>query len=304
MPRIIKKAIFPVAGIGSRFLPATKSSQKEMLPIVDKPLIQYAVEEAMSAGIKELIFVTSSTKPTIKDHFESNPELERKLAKEGKKELLDIVLKIRPKGMTCSYVLQSQTLGLGHAVLCAKSYINDEPFAILLADDLIDGQGKPCLKQMLEIYEKTQSSIIAIQKVPYQETDKYGIVQTKLTINGYSQIQAIIEKPKPEVAPSDMAVVGRYILTPHIFTCLENTQPGVGGEIQLTDGISELLKKEAIYACLFTGLRYDCGSKFGFLQATVAYALQHPEVKVQFKEYLLSVNAIAHNKLMVHGKCL
>lgn len=295
MYKVIKKAIFPVAGIGSRFLPATKSSPKEMLPIVDKPLIQYAVEEAIRAGIEELFFVTSSTKRTIEDHFESNYELEKKLAKEGKQELLDIVRNIRPKGVSCAYIRQSDTLGLGHAVLSAKSLINNQPFAVLLADDLIDGEDQPCLKQILDIYQETHSSVIAIQEVPYDETDQYGIVQLKESQNRYLEIQGIIEKPKPEMAPSNMGVVGRYIFTPHIFSCLENTRQGIGGEIQLTDGIAQLLKTESVYACLFNGLRYDCGSKFGFLQATVAYALKHPEVKAQFKELLLSVSTLSQN---------
>lgn len=304
MYKFIKKAIFPVAGIGSRFFPATKSSPKEMLPIVDKPLIQYAVEEAISAGITELFFITSKHKETIQGHFESNYELETKLATEGKKELLSIIRKILPKGIRCTYIIQAQTLGLGHAVLCAHSFIQNEPFAVLLPDDLIDGQDQPCLKQMLTIYEQTHSSVIATQKVPYDETEKYGIVELKALHNGYGEIHKIVEKPKPELAPSNIAVIGRYIFTPHIFSCLANTKPGIGGEIQLTDGIVELLKTQSVYACLFDGLRYDCGSKFGFLQANVAYALKHPEIHLQFKEFLLSLTMSSQNNTVSQRKRL
>jgi len=290
MNKVIKKAVFPVAGIGSRFLPATKASPKEMLPIVDKPLIQYAVEEAISAGISELIFVTSSTKRAIEDHFETNLELESKLEAEGKDELLDIVRQILPKGVSCAYVRQSDTLGLGHAVLCAKPLVNNEPFVVVLADDLIQANGQSCLQQMMTLYENTQQSIIAIQEVSQDETDKYGIVQFHHHQNSDNEIQHIIEKPKRGTAPSNLAVVGRYILTPAIFSCLENTRSGVSGEIQLTDAIEQLLKIERVFGCIFKGTRYDCGSKLGYLEATVAYGLKHPEVGIEFKEFLSSIN--------------
>jgi len=286
MNSVIKKAVFPVAGIGSRFLPATKASPKEMLPIVDKPLIQYAVEEAISAGIRELIFVTSSTKRSIEDHFESNFDLEAKLEAEGKEDLLDIVRQILPKGVSCAYVRQSDTLGLGHAVLCAKHLVHNQPFAVLLADDLIDGEGQPCLKQMMSLYEKTHQSIIAIQEVSQDETEQYGIVQLNRSDTSSNEIQHIVEKPKRGTAPSNLGVVGRYLLTPTIFSCLENTTPGIAGEIQLTDAIEQLLKIEKVYGCIFKGKRYDCGSKLGYLQATVAYGLKHPEVGNEFKEFL------------------
>ncbi len=289
MTKPIKKAVFPVAGIGSRFLPATKASPKEMLPIVDKPLIQYAVEEAISAGITELIFVTSSSKRAIEDHFDSNFELEAKLIKSGHLEFLDIVRQILPKEVSCSYIRQPDTLGLGHAVLCAKPLINDQPFAVLLADDLITIEKKSCLAQMVAAYEKTKHSIIAVQEIAPSESDKYGMVKLADLDNGLGKIQQIVEKPSSKNAPSNLGVVGRYILTPAIFTYLENTGAGIGGEIQLTDAIAELLKNEPVYAWQFTGTRYDCGNKLGYLEATVAFALNHPEVGAEFREFISSL---------------
>jgi len=282
----IKKAIFPVAGLGTRFLPATKASPKEMLPIVDKPLIQYAVDEAMSIGVTELIFVTSYSKRAIEDHFDSNFELETKLANSGKQELLKIVQQIIPKGVSCAYIRQPDTLGLGHAVLCAKPLINNEPFAVLLADDLIDGGNQSCLQQMLHAYQATQHSIVAVQQIPLSETHKYGVVGLEKSTGQLNKIVAIVEKPNPETAPSNLGVVGRYILNPSIFAVLETTGLDSRGEIQLTNAIASLLKEEPVYAWQFAGTRYDCGSKLGYLQATVAYALQHPEIKDEFKNYL------------------
>ena len=281
----ITKALFPVAGLGTRFLPATKASPKEMLPIVDKPLIQYAVEEAIAAGITELIFITSSSKRAIEDHFDSNYELEAKLAESGKKDLLRIVKNILPKGVSCVYLRQPNTLGLGHAVLCAKPLINGEAFAVLLADDLIDST-IPCLKQMLAIYQEKQSTVIAVQAISPEESEQYGIVGYKTQEGRLSQINSIIEKPSRKEAPSNLAVVGRYILTQTIFPYLSKTPIGKNGEIQLTDAIAQQLKAESMYAWEFEGTRYDCGSKFGYLKATIAYALKHPEIKTPFTDYL------------------
>ena len=283
----ISKAIFPVAGLGTRFLPATKASPKEMLPIVDKPLIQYAVEEAIAAGITELIFVTSSSKRAIEDHFDSNYELEAKLAEAGKDDLLQIVKNILPKGVSCIYLRQPDTLGLGHAILCAQPLIDNEPFAILLADDLIDSSVS-CLKQMLTVYQEKQHSVIAVQAINPEASDQYGIIGYKSKENRLSHIDKIVEKPSINEAPSNLAVVGRYILTSAIFPYLAKTPPGKGGEIQLTDAIASLLANEPLYAWEFEGTRYDCGSKLGYLQATIAYALKHPETKTAFGNYLKS----------------
>lgn len=274
----ITKAVFPVAGIGTRFLPATKANPKEMLPIVDKPLIQYAVEEAVAAGITELIFVTSSTKRAIEDHFDSNYELEARLAQLNKTELLNIVRGVLPKGISCAYIRQPEALGLGHAVLCAKPLVNDEPFAVLLADDLIETKGEGCLTQMIQLYQEAGESIIAVEPVPYADTTRYGIVAVTQQQLPYSKITSIVEKPQPSEAPSNLGVVGRYILNPNIFTCLQSTAAGAGGEIQLTDAIAQLLKIETVNALRFEGVRYDCGSKLGYLKATLAYALKHPEL--------------------------
>lgn len=281
----ITKAIFPVAGLGTRFLPATKANPKEMLPIVDKPLIQYAVEEAIAAGVKELIFVTSSSKRAIEDHFDSNFELEATLLERGNKELLDIVRGILPEGVSSAYIRQKSPQGLGHAVLCAKQLIMNEPFAVLLADDLIDGERESCLTQMVDKFANTQSSIVAVQKILPAETKKYGIVDVH-SDETFIAIRDIVEKPQPYHAPSNLGVVGRYILTPRIFAHLENTKKGSGDEIQLTDAIAKLLKEESVYAYQFQGKRYDCGTKLGYLEATVAYALKHPELAEDFKRSL------------------
>jgi len=282
----ITKAVFPVAGLGTRFLPATKANPKEMLPIVDKPLIQYAVEEAVAAGVRELIFVTNSSKRAIEDHFDSNFELEATLQEQGKHELLEIVKGILPEGVSCAYIRQKSPQGLGHAVLCAKSLLANEAFAVLLADDLIDGGARPCLKQMVDEFTSIQASIIAVQKVHSEETKKYGIVDVAEKEQPLSAIRGIVEKPSYEDAPSNLGVVGRYILTPRILAYLENTHKGSGGEIQLTDAIAKLLLEEKVYAYRFCGKRYDCGSKLGYLQATVAYALKHPELAGDFKQSL------------------
>lgn len=281
----ITKAVFPVAGLGTRFLPATKANPKEMMPIVDKPLIQYAVEEAVAAGVRELIFVTSSSKRAIEDHFDSNFELETSLLGRGKHDLLEIVRDILPEGVSCAYIRQKSPQGLGHAVLCAKQFVANEPFAVLLADDLIDGGKKSCLQQMIEVYEANQSSVIAVEKIPQDETIKYGVVNP-VSASKISNIKGIVEKPAPEKAPSNLGVVGRYILTPQIFTYLENTAQGSGGEIQLTDAIAKLLQQQSVYALQFEGKRYDCGTKLGYLEATLAYALKHPELAVEFKQKL------------------
>ncbi|HEY5790077.1 MAG TPA: UTP--glucose-1-phosphate uridylyltransferase GalU [Gammaproteobacteria bacterium] len=283
---MIRKAVFPVAGLGTRFLPATKANPKEMLPIVDKPLIQYAVEEAVAAGADELIFVTSSSKRAIEDHFDRNFELESELQRKGKQDLLRIVRGVVPTGVTCVYVRQPEALGLGHAVLCARGLVGNEPFAVILADDLIDGQGTPCLKQMAGVYARERCSVLAVEEVDPNETDRYGIVESQPLDARRSEIRGIVEKPKPSEAPSNLAVVGRYILTPRIFGMLERVTPGAGGEIQLTDAIAALLAEERILGYRFSGQRFDCGSKLGYLVATVEYALQHPELHADFCAFL------------------
>lgn len=282
----ITKAVFPVAGLGTRFLPATKANPKEMLPIVDKPLIQYAVEEAVAAGITELIFVTSSSKRAIEDHFDSNFELESSLLDRGKHDLLEIVRGILPEGVSCAYIRQKSPQGLGHAVLCAKQLVVNEPFAVLLADDLIDGGQQSCLQQMMDVFNQQQSSVIAVQKIQPEDSKKYGVVDVSGAKEHVAKIRNIIEKPNPENAPSNLGVVGRYILTPRIFSLLENTSSGSGGEIQLTDAIQKLLGQEAVYALQFQGKRYDCGAKLGYLEATLAYALKHPELADDFRSSL------------------
>jgi UTP--glucose-1-phosphate uridylyltransferase len=282
----IRKAVFPVAGLGTRFLPATKANPKEMLPIVDKPLIQYAVEEAVAAGITEMIFVTSSSKRAIEDHFDKNYELENELEKKGKKALLEVLKSIVPPGVSCVYIRQPEALGLGHAVLCAKPVVGDEPFAVLLADDLIDGHGQGVVGQMVDVYAQRQCSVLGVEEVPKSDTDKYGIVSITEEDGALAKISNIIEKPKPVQAPSNLAVVGRYILTPRIFELLERTERGSGGEIQLTDAIANLLEYETVLAYRFQGKRYDCGSKLGYLQATVEYALKHDELSEKFRTYL------------------
>ena len=288
MEKIIKKAVFPVAGLGTRFLPATKANPKEMLTVVDKPLIQYAAEEAVNAGIEELIFVTSSSKRAIEDHFDKNYELESELEKKGKTDLLKIVQEVVPANVTCVYVRQPEALGLGHAVLCAKPVVGDEPFAVILADDLINCGGNCVLGQMASVYNDQHASILGVEEVPVDETDKYGIVDPGETDGRISQVRSIVEKPAPEDARSNLAVVGRYILTPAIFKHLEQIPRGAGGEIQLTDAIEQLLAEERVLAYRFAGKRYDCGSKLGYLQATIEFALEHPELREAFLEYLVS----------------
>nr|WP_269471038.1 UTP--glucose-1-phosphate uridylyltransferase GalU [Sulfurivermis fontis] len=282
----VSKAVFPVAGMGTRFLPATKANPKEMLPIVDKPLIQYAVEEAIAAGITEMIFVTSSAKRAIEDHFDKNYELEAELEKKGKSELLELVRSVLPAGVSCAYVRQPEALGLGHAVLCAKPLIKDEPFAVILADDLIDGYGGSAMAQMVEMYTAHQCSLLGVEEVAAEDTDKYGIVKAVPMDERLSRVERIVEKPKPAEAPSTLAVVGRYILTPRIFELLETTGRGAGGEIQLTDAIAALLREEPVLGYRFSGRRYDCGSKLGYLEATVEFALKHPELSDEFRSYL------------------
>ncbi len=286
----VTKAVFPVAGLGTRFLPATKASPKEMMPIVDKPLIQYAVEEAVAAGITDMIFVTGRSKRAIEDHFDKAYELESELERRGKNEMLEFVRNLLPKNMNCIYIRQAEALGLGHAVLCAKPVIGNEPFAVLLADDLLDGK-PPVLKQMVDAYDYYQCSVLGVQEVPRADTRSYGIVAARPLADRLEQVNAIVEKPKPEEAPSTLAVVGRYILTPRIFHFLENVKPGSGGEIQLTDGIAALLAEQQVLAYRYDGVRYDCGSKLGYLQAMVEFGLRHPEVGAEFAQYLAGRSA-------------
>lgn len=282
----IRKAVFPVAGLGTRFLPATKASPKEMLPVVDKPLIQYAVEEAVAAGCDQLIFITSSSKRAIEDHFDKTYELEAELEAKGKDKLLQLIKDIVPSHVSCIYVRQPEALGLGHAVLCAKPVVGNEPFSVILADDLIDNDSNGCVKQMVESYADHESSILAVQRVDKDETDKYGIVSLESKSDNEGFISGIVEKPAPAIAPSTLAVVGRYILNPAIFDFLEKTQKGAGGEIQLTDAIADLLADEKVFAYPFDGIRYDCGSKLGYLQANVELGMKHPEIGAEFTQYI------------------
>jgi UTP--glucose-1-phosphate uridylyltransferase len=282
----VTTAVFPVAGMGTRFLPVTKANPKEMLPIVDKPLIQYAAEEAIDAGITELVFVTSSSKRAIEDHFDKNYELESELQKKGRKDLLEMVRNVVPAGVSCAYVRQPESLGLGHAVLCAAPVVGNKPFAVILADDLIDGNGKGCLSQMVEQFDEHSCSVLAVEEIDPSETEKYGIVSTRPISKGVSSLDHIVEKPHPDEAPSALAVVGRYILTPKIFEYLRTQGKGAGGEIQLTDAMASLLQDEQILAYEFQGKRYDCGDKLGYLQATVEYALKHPTLHEAFRSYL------------------
>ena len=288
---VVTKAIFPVAGLGTRFLPATKAQPKEMLPVVDKPLIQYAVEEAYAAGVREMIFVTGRHKRPIEDHFDMTFELEVALEKAGKQELLDVVRSVKPDDMECIYVRQAQALGLGHAVLCAQRLVGNEPFAVLLADDLMVGPvgGQSVLAQMVEQYAEWRASILAVQEVPAEHTRRYGIVAGTVVNDHIVDVSRIVEKPAPEDAPSRLGVAGRYLLTPGIFHEIANQPRGVGGEIQLTDGIAGLLRREKVFAYRYEGKRYDCGSKDGFLQANVELALTHKEVGPGFREYLRSL---------------
>jgi UTP--glucose-1-phosphate uridylyltransferase len=281
----IRTAVFPVAGRGTRFLPATKASPKEMLPVVDKPLIQYAVEEALAAGARRLVFITGASKRAIEDHFDSDQELELMLEQQGKSDLLNQVRSVLPSYASCIYIRQPAPLGLGHAVLCAQPAVGAEPFFVHLADDLIRSE-VACLAQMAQVYEARRSSVLGVQIVPRQDTDKYGIVAVEAERSVTTRVQSIVEKPKPAVAPSTLAVVGRYVLTPAIFAHLEKIGEGAGGEIQLTDGIAALMREEAVYAYRFTGKRYDCGNKLGYLQATVEYALGHPALGRSFRKYL------------------
>jgi len=281
----ITKAVFPVAGMGTRFLPATKASPKEMLPVVDKPLIQYAVEEAVAAGMTEMIFVTGRGKRAIEDHFDRAVELEAELESRGQAQLLQAVRGILPKNVSCAYVRQPHALGLGHAILCARSVVGDEPFAVVLADDLIDGN-PPVLKQMVSVFGRHGNSVIAVENVERRETRRYGIVGVAPRSKSPHRVRSIVEKPDPADAPSTLAVVGRYILTPRIFHHLQRVRAGAGGEIQLTDAIAALVAEEAVQAYEFRGIRYDCGSKLGYLQANVELGKKHPEIGKEFSKYL------------------
>ncbi|HMM85065.1 UTP--glucose-1-phosphate uridylyltransferase GalU [Azohydromonas sp.] len=288
----VNKAIFPVAGLGTRFLPATKAQPKEMLPVVDKPLIQYAVEEAYAAGVREMIFVTGRHKRPIEDHFDMTFELEVALEQAGKQALLDVVRSVKPDDMECIYVRQPQALGLGHAVLCGRRLVGNEPFAVLLADDLMVGpsDGPPVLAQMVEQFGEWRASILAVQEVPAEHTRRYGIVAGSEVNDRLVDVERIVEKPAPEAAPSRLGVAGRYILTPGVFHEIETQPRGVGGEIQLTDGIASLLRREKVFAYRYQGKRYDCGSKEGFLQANVELALAHPELGPGFRDFLRSLD--------------
>jgi UTP--glucose-1-phosphate uridylyltransferase len=285
----ITKAVFPVAGMGSRFLPATKASPKEMMPIVDKPLIQYAVEEAVAAGITDMVFITGRNKRAIEDHFDKAYEMETELEAKGKLALLKLVQETVPSHINCIYIRQTEPLGLGHAVLCAAPVVGDAPFAVLLADDLIDAD-PPVLRQMVETFERHESSLLGVQNVPFADTAAYGIVSTEPGREGLQNVTAIVEKPAPEKAPSNLAVIGRYVLTPRIFHHLRKVQAGAGGEIQLTDAIAALIDEEPVLAFPFHGIRYDCGSKLGYLKATIAFGRKHAEVGQAFTEYLASLN--------------
>ncbi len=287
MAKRIRKAVFPVAGLGTRFLPATKANPKEMLPVVDKPLIQYAAEEAVRAGIETLIFVTGRNKRSIPDHFDKAYELETELEEAGKLDRLEAVRNIIPAHIACIYMRQSEALGLGHAVLCAEPVVGDEPFAVILADDLIDdGDGPGCLAQMVDRYDEHVASILGVQRIPEAHTDRYGVVDAEAISERMSRVNGIIEKPQPSDAPSNLGVVGRYILNGGIFNQLRQTRPGAGGEIQLTDAIDGLMRDEPVFAYEFRGTRYDCGDKLGYLQATLEYGLKHPELGPAFADYL------------------
>lgn len=292
MGKKIKKAVFPVAGLGTRFLPLTKANPKEMLPVVDKPLVQYAAEEAVAAGIEVLIFVTGRNKRSIPDHFDKAYELESELEAKNKTEMLKVTREVLPPGVTCVYIRQSEALGLGHAVACARPVIDDEPFAIILADDLIDDGDRGCIRQMVEVYEETQCGVIGVEQVPKEEISGYGVVDVIERGDRLWDIRGLVEKPTPEDAPSNIAIVGRYILESSIFDQLSQTSRGAGGEIQLTDAISRQIQSGAsTVAYEFEGTRYDCGSKLGYLQANVELALKHPELKDEFREYLNSLKS-------------
>ena len=288
----VRKAVFPVAGLGTRFLPATKASPKEMLPVVDKPLIQYAVEEAYAAGIRHMIFVTGRSKRAIEDHFDTAYELENELETAGKHELLKLVRSVMPDDMDCAFVRQPRSLGLGHAVLCAEPLVGNEPFAVLLADDLMVGPpgGEPVLAQMATAFRQQGRSMLAVQEVPQEQVNRYGIVAGEPAGGPLMRIQRIVEKPSADKAPSRMGVAGRYILTPRVFDEIRNQPRGVGGQIKLTDDTARLMQNDAVYACQYAGKRYDCGSKEGFLEATVELALQHPQVGESFRAYLQTLD--------------
>jgi UTP--glucose-1-phosphate uridylyltransferase len=294
----IKKAVFPVAGMGTRFLPATKANPKEMLPVVDKPLIQYAAEEAVAAGIDTLIFVTGRNKRSIEDHFDTAYELERELEAKQKHKMLAVLKSILPKHVNCVFIRQSQALGLGHAVLCARPIVNDEPFAVILADDLINFADKPCLKQMVDLFNFQHCSILGTETVPKEDVSSYGVVDGVEVKPGLMEVSGIVEKPPVDQAPSNLAVVGRYILTPRVFDLLEDTQKGAGNEIQLTDAIAKLLTDQRVLSYNFEGRRFDCGSKLGYLKAQVEFALEHEEVGEDFRNYLRSLDISAKNKVV------
>ena len=286
MTRRINKAVFPVAGLGARTLPATKVLPKEMLTLVDRPIIQHAIEEALSAGITELIFVTAESKQIIRDHFRPNSKLEQELARRGKQELLEQIKNIPPPGIDCHYVIQQEPLGLGHAVLCARALVGDEPFAVLLPDDLVHHPETTCLQQMMEIYRDRNASVVVVENVAREQVSRYGIVETAAAPDGAKRMKSIVEKPVPGDAPSTLAVVGRYIFTPSIMPLLETTPRGAGNEIQLTDAIATLIEKEDVYLCEFLGRRYDCGSILGYMKANVEYALRHEGIGAEFGAYL------------------
>ena len=284
----VKKAVFPVAGLGTRILPATKSIPKELLPVVDKPILQYVVDEAINAGIDQLIFVVSRTKNSIQDYFDKSYELEAELEKKGKKRELELLRSLLPANVDCAYVRQPEALGLGHAVLCARMVVGNEPFAVILPDDLM--ADPDTIRNMVGLYEETGSSVIAVEQVDSSQTDKYGVVEMQAEGHRMHRISAIVEKPKPQDAPSNLAVVGRYVFNPDIFASLETTGKGVGGEIQLTDAVASLLREEAVYAYELEGRRFDCGTKLGYLEATVHYALHNEELSAGFRNYLQSLN--------------
>lgn len=296
--KTIRKAVFPVAGMGTRFLPATKANPKEMLPVVDKPLIQYAAEEAVAAGIETLIFVTGRNKRSIEDHFDTAYELERELEAKQKHKMLAVLKNILPSHVNCVFIRQSQALGLGHAVLCARPVVNDEPFAVILADDLINFSQKPCLKQMVDLFNFQHCSILGTMPVAKEEVSAYGVVDGVGVKPGLMEVSGIVEKPPVDKAPSNMAVVGRYILTSRVFDLLENTQRGAGNEIQLTDAIAALLKEQRVLAYNFEGRRFDCGSKLGYLQAQVEFALEHEELGAEFREYLQKLDLTDESKVV------
>jgi len=294
----IKKAVFPVAGMGTRFLPATKANPKEMLPVVDKPLIQYAAEEAVAAGVDTLIFVTGRNKRSIEDHFDTAYEMERELEARGKDKMLDILRGILPSHVKCVFIRQSEALGLGHAVLCARPVVNDEPFAVILADDLINFAEKPCLSQMVDVFNYQHCSILGTQVVPKNDVSSYGIVAGTEVKPGLMEVEGIVEKPDVDKAPSTTAVVGRYILTPRVFDYLEQTQRGAGNEIQLTDAIADLLTEQRVLSYNFEGRRFDCGSKIGYLKAQVEFALDHSEVGDEFRQYLRDLDILGGDKVI------